>query len=363
MKKQLDFKAPFSCMCLGVDFINCFAAVYVHIEGIGDKVARKCGNVKHGLCGACKYQQFFDAMAGASFTRRHYGGTPTEMQKLIGNHGDLGCGTDDTAGFLFGFAGYEYRKQMDPGAFKAAIAASIDAGKPVIAKIKPGETRFRVITGYSGNKLLEPDYKRAQKQPKKPVKIDELEALYIFGEKIQPRYAVLDGLKRTQQMMECNASEKVWDKYIEEIQDKIMLPPNADWNKESRPEEQEKVLTELKDAAWCAWGVWNFLCAFEDWMPGNIAEKNPTLDGLADESREQFSLIIQNIWDKCCESMDLGHFINYLSREKRIQWHNAPCPWHWLGKLLVMMVERYKELDAEVLELIKQAITILSHSL
>ena len=356
MKNQLDFKTPFSCMVLNVNFINSFASAYVHMEGIGDKVARKCGNVKHGLCGACKTFQWFAAMTGESFTRRRYGAAPTEMQKQIGNYGDCLCCTDDTADYLFGFAGYAYKKITDPGAFKAAVIASIDSGRPVLAETK---THVHLITGYNGNRLICPDYKNAQKPPKKSPKYSDIKTLFVIGEKCAPRYKPIDGLRRSKQMIECNISEKVWDRYIEEIQDKIMFPQNANWNKESKPEEQKKVLEELKDAAWCAWGVWNFLCAFEDWMPNNITAKNPVLEGVADTSREQFSLIMEKIWGLCCESMDLGHFINYLSREKRIQWHNAPCPWFWLGKMLVMMVERYKELDMEVLELVKQAITIL----
>ena len=356
MKNALDFKAPFSCMVPNLNFINSFASAYVHMEGISGKVARKCGNVKHGLCGACKTFQWFAAMTGESFTRRHYGAAPTEMQKQIGNFGDCLCCTDDTVDYLFGFAGYAYKKITDPGAFKAAVIASIDGGRPVLAETK---MHVQLITGYSGSRLICPDYKYAQKAPKKPPKYSEIVALYIFGEKCAPRYKPIDGLRRSVRMLECNINEKVWDGYIEEIRGKIMLAPDVDWNKESKPEEQEKVLEELKQAAWSAWGVWNFLCAFEDWMPKNIAAKKPVLEGLADESRERFSLIMEEIWGLCCESMDMGHFINYLSREKRIQWHNAPCPWIWLGKMLVMMVERYREIDAEVLGLIKQAIAIL----
>ena len=345
MKNALNFKAPFSCMVPRVNFINCFSSVYVHLEGIGEKMARKCGKKN---CGACNYFQLFAAMAGDGFTRRHYGAEPSEMQKLIGNYGDYECGTDYTVDFLFGYAGYAYRKLADPAVFKTAIIDLIAAGRPVIAK---AGAQFHVIIGYRGDKLICPDYKYAQNRPKKAPGFGELDELFIFGDKITPRFTLMDGLERSRRMLECNINEKIWDKYIEEIQEKIILPSDGK-STELELEEKKKVMGELKEAAWCAWSVWNFLCAFDKWQ----SAENPVLEGVSDEKREQFSHIFKEIWGRSCESMDLGHAITYL--HKKIEWPNNPAP-GGLGMMLVMTVNKYKELDAQLLVLINQAIETL----
>jgi hypothetical protein len=310
-------------------------------------MARKCGKK---TCGACNHFQLFAAMAGDGFTRRHYGGEPTAMQKRIGNYGGVDFGTDDTVDFLFGFAGYGSSKLTDPAAVKAAVAASIGAGKPVIAKAK---AQFHVIIGYNGGKLICPDYKNAQNRPKKAPEYSDIEALFIFGDKIAPRYTLMDGLERTRQMIECNINEKVWDRYIEEIQEKIIRPSDGKTTA-LELEAKKKVMSELKDAAWCAWSVWNFLCAFDKWPQVGI--DNPILEGISGEQRDQFDQLFKTIWGRCCESMDLGHAINYLNN--KIEWQNNPAP-AGLGMMLVMTVNKYKELDAELLDLIKQAIEIL----
>jgi len=344
MKNQIDFKASLSGMG-SANFINCFAAVYVHLE--------KTTLTSEHYPGIRNYFQMFDAMSGESFVHRHYGGKPTEMQKLIGNHGDWGCGTDYTIDFLFGFAGYEYFKQTDSALFKDGIITSINAGKPVLAKIKPDKNNgtFQIITGYDGDILQTSSHADAQNAPTRSLVYDDIDSLIIINNKITSRFTLVDGLKRTKQMMECNRNEKVWDKYIEEIQSKIMLPDEIP--DDLKPEEQKKVMSELTAAVWCAWTNWNYLCAFEF---GTLCIDYPILNEIPGEALDRFKEIEKLVWKKCCESMDLGHFINYLN--KRIEFQNAPCPWFWLGKMLVMMVERYKELDAELLDLIEQKIEI-----
>jgi hypothetical protein len=139
-----------------------------------------------------RYFMLFDTMCGSAALRRRFDGEPTEMQKTIG---DRVCGTDYTVDFLFGFAGHEYRKSTDTAKFKDEVITSIDAGRPIIAKVKSNISGlFRVITGYDGNKLLCPDYKNAGNPPKKAPRYDELEALYIIGKKIKPRYVLKDSL-------------------------------------------------------------------------------------------------------------------------------------------------------------------------
>jgi hypothetical protein len=119
--------------------------------------------------------------------------------------------------FLFGFICYEYRKAIDSAGFKADIAASIDAGRPVIVKVKSGKGLFRVITGYDGDSLINPDYSNAQNKPEGMLEYDVLEALYIIGEKIEPRYTLKDSLERIKKVMGYNISGKLWSGYTEKM--------------------------------------------------------------------------------------------------------------------------------------------------
>jgi len=230
MKNTLDFNIPFSGLS-GPNFPNCFASAYMFIEkmdlsGLGNHPCkvhpdRQCGGCGSG-CGDTpasvqgKYFFLFDTMCGHSSLRHRFDGTPTEMQLLISGTDAYECGTDDTVDFHFGFAGYEYRKLTASAEFIYAIFASINAGKPVIAKVKDDGARFRVIIGYDGETLLEPDYTNAQHKPEKPALLDELETLYVFGEKTTPRYTLKHGLERIVKVMEHNLNhEKIWDEYTE----------------------------------------------------------------------------------------------------------------------------------------------------
>lgn len=162
MKNQLAFNVAFSGFTT-TDFINCFTSTTMVLEGITGKddydcqqrdgePCTGCGNCRRSTAGLQEQRFFvFDTMCGRSALRCRYDGEPTEMQTWIGETESDSCGTDDTVDFLFGFAGYAYQKLTAPDAFPAAIRASIDAGRPVIAKVKAGEGRFRVLTGYDSS--------------------------------------------------------------------------------------------------------------------------------------------------------------------------------------------------------------------
>ena len=135
--------------------------------------------------------------------------------------------------------------------------------------------------------------------------------------------------------MELNANEKVWDKYIEEIQNKIINPA------EGIADEQKKVMCELAAAGDCAYANWDIVNAIG----------NKSYEVLINPLSGELNKLI---WQKGCESLDFGHFMHYMNR--KMEWHNAPCSWQWIGKMFVMVIERYKEVDAELLDLINRAI-------
>ena len=245
-KNSLDFNIRYNSL-EGLNFIQRFTAVYMfleNIDGSGDVYCHSgsaCGGCGGGNCSTftavnkqASYFFLFNTMTGNSALRCHFDKKQTKIQKIIGDvnldckplYGN-DCGTDFTVDFLFGYAGYNYRKCTDADAFKKEIIASINAGKPVIVKTKAGETRFYVITGYDGNALLCPDYCHVTyikdkgnvlaDAPEEPPAYDELEAVYIIGGKTPRRYTVKDGLENIRRVMECNISEKVWDGYLEKM--------------------------------------------------------------------------------------------------------------------------------------------------
>jgi len=126
-------------------------------------------------------------------------------------------GSDNNIDFLFGLTGYEYRKLTAVNQYNDALASSIDEGKPVIAKVKTGKMPYRVITGYDENALICPDYGNAQNKPEKAPGYEEIDALYIFGEKTKQKYTVLDGLKRIRQVMKYNIDENLWGSYADKL--------------------------------------------------------------------------------------------------------------------------------------------------
>ena len=339
-KQKIDFNIPFSVFA-GTNFVNCFASTYMYLEGIG------VGDTSDQYGDNNQYFCLFDTMCGRSALRRRFSDEPTEMQMLIeGEVEDLYgiCGTDDTVDFLFGFAGYAYRKLTDSKDFMDAIRASIDAGRPVIAKVKAGKGLFRVITGYDGKKLLGPDYKHAHHQPKKPPKYDELAALYIIGGKTAPRYTLSDALERIRQVMEYNIKEKLWDGCIEKMGGWLMFPSADGWE-QAGAEERKARLARLKNVMWYAMNCHTFGETFRNRYHEEL--RNPAFDGL---------------WKKIsglCYSIDaLIYGIDCLNGQ--LDWskiHSAMVP--GISAMIVMTLEKVKQMDVELLGAIIHAQEIL----
>jgi len=203
MKKILAFNVPFSGFA-GTTFLNCFTSTYMFFENTPAEQQEK-------------YFFLFGTMCGHTSLRFRYSGEPTEMEKKLCVRDFYDCGGDYAMEFLFGFAGYDYGQMINPADFKGEIIANIDAGKPVIVGTKAEADQYRVITGYDGENLLSPEYTNAQRPPENPPSYDDIEVLYVFGNKIQPRYGLADGLKRIAQVMEYNVGEKLWGTYFDKF--------------------------------------------------------------------------------------------------------------------------------------------------
>ena len=140
--------------------------------------------------------------------------------------GGRGCGTDFVVDFLFGYTGYDYRVITDAAAFKDEIAASIDAGKPIIVKLKPESRGFHLITGYDddGDTLLCIDFIRQDwstnpptEKKEQPPDYGEIDCLYISGNKGTRRYTLKDGLENIRSVIAYQLKEGIWDEYLKKL--------------------------------------------------------------------------------------------------------------------------------------------------
>jgi hypothetical protein len=311
--------------------------VYKHREGI------------QGTQGVQEEHPFFlfDAMCGRSALRYRFDGEPTEWQKRIGDTKDGSQGSDETADILFGFAGYDYSKLTDTGAFKAAIAASIDAGRPVIANVKAeGTGRFRVIIGYDGKKILEADYNetlRWHKEPKKAVKPGDLLALYIIGEKTAPRYTVLDGLRRIVEIMEYNASEKLWDSFIEQFTD---APPAHMQDSCFYAVDNKEKQVRMKHLEKTMWSMNGYSIRSGFGADNHEALRHPAFDALRKKMDRHYG-----------ETFDLDYSLIGLA--ECADWTKHSYSGGFIGKIVELALRRIQDNEAAVLEAMKQTIAIL----
>jgi len=366
--KKLNFEIPFSEFTT-VDFINCFTCVYMQLEGFrGDdkyecaekqgKPCNNCGNCKRTLGGQQEQLFFlFDTMCGRSALRLRYDGEYTEWQKRIGETEEDGCGTDDTAAFLFGFAGYEYRKLCDPGAFRAAVAASIEAGKPVIAKVKAGAGRFRVIIGYDGNKLLEPDCKRAQKVPKKAPKYEDITALYLIDEKTAPRYLIEDGLRRIVQIMEYNINEKLWDGYTHRMD---FFGYRNHGFETSDNKERAARMKRTADTMWHTFNCHNFAEVFRRYRADDASGTGAEIYEDIGDMKRLSNPALKEYWDKIsgpCNGYTHDLAWALIGLEECADWNKYAAG--YLGEMAELTLSRIRKNDEEALEAVKQALAVL----
>ena len=231
--KKLEFKFPFYRFS-GLDFYNCYASVYLFLQGATAKNTEYyCQAIEGKGCNECwkcadslqtksevLNNLFGTILRGQWITRQSWLGEKTKIQKEFdAQYGDAGTNADKIADFLTGFTGYRYKKITEK--FKENIVSSIDAGKPVIAKIKEPKVKndemFRVIIGYDGDALTNPDYRPADNAPTEPTIYDEIEYIYIFGEKIPQKYTFIDVLKIIEKSMDSDFAEGIWNGFLQKF--------------------------------------------------------------------------------------------------------------------------------------------------
>lgn len=354
MKNSLAFNIPFSGFC-GTTFINCFASTYLFLENttmpaasdyeckqLDGKQCDSCGNCANGgstpLTVQERYFFLFDTMCGHSSLRCRFDGEPTEMQKMICETDFYDGGTENNIDFLFGFAGYAYRTLTENTNFKEAIIASVDVGKPTIAKVKTGGGRFRVITGYDGDALICPDYTNAQQKPERAPVYDELDSLYIIGDRIKPRYTLKDGLERICQVMEYNISENLWGGYTEK-----MGLYTSDSLSKAGIEEKKARMKRVAETMWHTFNCHNFAEVFRNCHHEGL--RNPEME----ESRKK-------IGGPCYGyTHDLAWAL--IGLEECADWSKHAAG--YFGEMVELTLSQIAKNDVEVLAEVKKIIGIL----
>ena len=377
MKKSIDFNVHFNYL-EGNNFIQRFASAYMFLEAktnpeaifYDPEIGGQCfgcgsGGEKHSCkkdkaaAKRCAFFFIFNTMCGNSAIRRRFDGTPTEMQKLIGDTVDegRGCGSDFTTDFLFGYTGYQYHKCTDTARFKDEITASINAGKPVIAKVKSGNPRFHLITGYDGGDLIIPEFifydfstnPPTEKSEKAPA-YDDLEVLYLFGEKTTRRYTLKDALNNIRRVMEYNINSGLWDEYLVKLGgcDKF---PSDDGLDKAEPDERKFRAQNLAETNMYMYNFCSFGGAFgSEKLPDHYLHK------------ELFEPALAELWGNINDShwaiVDAGHITGKLHREQ-IWLIDDPAKISGLSEEICREILKAKNADISMLGIINQAAEIL----
>lgn len=369
MKNELIFKIPFSGFC-GTTFINCFASTYMFLEDIaGGESGYECKQLEGKSCDSCGncskggytpiskqecYFFLFDTMCGRSSLRCRFNGEPTEMEKMIGDMNFYEGGTDNNVDFLFGFAGYEYRQLTDTTMFKDEIIASIDAGKPVIVKVKAGNDRFRIITGYDADTLTCPDFTNAQQKPEVAPSYDELDTIYIIGDKIAPRYMLIDGLKRIRKVMEYNINERLWDGYTE----KIGLY-TADSLSNCSADEKKTRMKRVAETMWHTFNCHNFAEVFRKYRDGGDASVYDAIGDMKKLRTPEFKELCDKISGPCSGyTHDLAWAL--IGLDECADWSKHAAG--YFGEMVELTISQIGNNDVAALGAINKMIDILENN-
>jgi hypothetical protein len=362
-KKTLPFNIPFSGFC-GTTFINCFASTYMYLENIAvggsDYDCRQLSGKPCNSCGNCgmggdtpisvqeKYFFLFDTLCGHSSLRCRFDGTPTEMERMINAFDFYDGGTADNIDFLFGLAGYGYHAAT--GEFKNAITASIDNGRPVIAQVKPGGGRFRVITGYAGEALACPDYTNAQNKPTSPPTYDELEVLYITDEKTTPRFTLKDGLERIKKVLDYNFNEDLWGGYTE----KMGLYTSDSLGKASL-DEKRALMKRVAETMWHTFNCHNFAEVFRKYLNNDVGVYSRIGD--MDKLRSpRLAQLLGEISGPCCGyTHDLAWAL--IGLEQCADWTKHAAG--YFGEMVELTLSQIAKNDARVREIIGELLKVL----
>ena len=337
MSWQIAFAYPFSGFN-SLTFTNCFASVYMYLEGIVGEDDYDCPKREGKPCTGCgncdntmvrKQQNYYfllDTMSGRSSTRPDFPGKVAGMDNA-----------PETIEFLMGFLGYGYRVVEDdiPGTIRAAI----DDGMPVLARMRDeSEGAFRVVIGYDGDALIAAEPVGAQRKPATPTHTEIAHLVCVTGE-TPPTYTLADALKRIRGVMVGSRDAGIWDEYMEQFEYWGGLE-KVDFEEVQRRFKRTTVISDYN------FNCHNFGQAFEYRVLESL--KDPRLDDVCRRMRLSYHHSHTRNW----QIVGLNECRDWSTRRNdTVEWGYSEC--------VVQCLERLKQYDAEVLEAIEEAIAIV----
>lgn len=322
MKNYIDYEFKFE-FSGKKDFVDCFSSAYKYLTESDEKLSKYS---------QCDWLFFFGTMSGQNMTRLPYDETETETEWLVAN-------TDTQIDLIWGFSAYDYKVITQN--FKDEIIISINAGKPVIAKLK-GQVSdcFRLINGHDGGTLL---------CPNSDVSYDEIEYLHIFGEKTARRYSLIDGLKQMKKILDYNREKDYWSIFIQKFFGYFDEQLN-----EKPVSEVKKRFDRAVTAMWHTFNCHNLGCAMNaEWFQ----------DILAVENVKQYEHAFGLIGDACFTThllawipIEINKLIDWSNREGRT-YNDTNSEWA-LGNAIAEAVQGIDNYDKMLSEAINEMIEI-----
>lgn len=191
--KKINFIVPFTAFARH-SFLSDFAAVHTYITEV-----MPTGTCDKNLGWIQENNYFlFGTLSGSN----------SFLQNMEQTRKDP-CEVLETMDFCMQFCGYSY--QIVTENMKEAVAASIDTGYPVIAKMKTDEYgACRVLIGYDEDKVIIPEATKEQRPPLSAPSYEEMECLYVITGREQASKTLLDGLKNIEQQLSESIRYGAW---------------------------------------------------------------------------------------------------------------------------------------------------------
>ena len=177
---------------------------------------------------------------------------------------------------------------------------------------------------------------------------DDVAALYVVDGKTKPKYTLIDGLKRIEQVMQSALSEDVWGEYC-----KKMGTYGPDSLGEDKPEGRRERMHRLAGEMWHTFNCHNFAEVFRVYCPGSA---NPNIyDAMYDVNRlsdPELSDDINFISERYAKTHDLAWSI--IGLDECINWDDWKS--HYYGDMIREILLKLKENDEAVLRRIRAII-------
>jgi len=199
--------------------------------------------------------------------------------------------------------------------------------------------------------MICPDFTNAQRKPEHAPAYDELDALYIIGEKTEPRYTLMDGLKRILYVMEYNQAERLWSGYTEK-----MGLYTSDSLSHCNADEKKTRMKRVAETMWHTFNCHNFAEVFRKYRDDSNAS---VYDSIGDMKKLR-DPALKELWDKISGpcfgyTHDLAWAL--IGLDECADWSRHAAG--YFGEMVELTLSQIAKNDEEALDAIKEAIAKL----